>query len=170
MRTFFILSTIALLLAISPAAPAKAKAKWYGPTFKLESLDGTKMTQTDVFVDGQLYLVDFWASNCKPCNQLLPHIKDMVDEYGDRGFKVVIFSEDDAGSISTAKTMLSGQDYPFTILFDLEGSVKTQMSIKAWPTTILLGPKGKELWRHFGYTSGNEDLIREKIEANLPAK
>jgi cytochrome c biogenesis protein CcmG, thiol:disulfide interchange protein DsbE len=159
-----------LLLVLAPAAPAKAKAKWQGPTFKLEALDGTKLTQTDVFVDGKVYLVDFWGSFCKPCNALLPHLNDMVTDYGDRGFQVVLFSEDDAGGVSTARTMLAGKDYPFTVLFDTEGDVKTQLAAKGMPTTILLDSKGNELWRHNGYKAGNEDLIREKIEEYLPAE
>jgi cytochrome c biogenesis protein CcmG, thiol:disulfide interchange protein DsbE len=170
MRTVLFLTTIALLIALAPASVVAKEKEWTGPKFELTALDGSTMNQKDVFTDGEVYLVDFWASWCKPCNQYLPHLQDMVDTYGDRGLKVVIFDIDDAGSVSSAQATLEGADYPFTILFDTEKKVYDQLGIRRIPTTVLFDKNGKELWRHVGYESGVEDTVAEKVESYLPAE
>lgn len=170
MRITLLFSTILLLLALAPATVAQDEPEWTGPTFELEALGGDTLNQDDVFTDGQLYLVDFWASWCRPCSQYLPHLRDMVNDYGDRGLKVVIFCVDDAGSISTARTLLAGEEYPFTILFDPEAGVQDQLGVRRIPTTVFLSPTGEELWRHVGYEAGVEDDVREQIESFLPAE
>lgn len=141
---------------------------WEGFTFNLENLDGENMSEEDVFTDGTLYLVDFWASWCRPCAQYLPHLEDMVNDYGDQGFKVIIFCVDEAGTVSTARSTLNGADYPFTILFDTESEVKGDLGAQRIPTTIIFNAQGDELWRHVGYSSGNEEDVRAKVEELLP--
>jgi len=178
MRSAFLL-TIALFLLLPATSVAQdtptasddeVAAVWDGFTFELEALDGDELTEEDVFAGGELYLVDFWASWCRPCSQYLPHLEDIVDEYGDRGFKVVLFCVDEAGTMSTARSTLAGEDYPFTILFDPESKVRNELGVRMIPTTVLFSPTGEELWRHVGYASGDEDEVREKIEENLPAE
>lgn len=170
MRTASLIVAVVILLAI-PAfsfAQEEEEQKWDGPRFELEDLEGDELSEEEVFSDGTLYLIDFWARWCKPCSQYLPHLEEMVEEYGDRGFKVVIFCVDDAGSISSARTALAAEDYPFAILFDPESEVKDALGVRRIPTSVLLDPTGEELWRHVGYSSGDEEEVREEIEANLP--
>lgn len=167
MKALRLLATALGVLLISGVA-APAEEEWKGPTFELRNLEGEEVTEADVFSGGTLYLVDFWASWCRPCNQYLPHLEAMVEEYGERGLKVVIFCVDDSSTMSTARQHLAGEDYPFTILFDPESDVKSQLGVRRIPTTVLFSPSGEELWRHVGYESGTENTVREKIEANLP--
>jgi thiol-disulfide isomerase/thioredoxin len=171
MRTAILFSILALVLAVSPSVFAQdetSEDEWAGPAFELENLDGDTVTEADVFSEGSVYLIDFWASWCRPCNQYLPHLKEMVEDYGDRGFKVVIFCVDDAGTISTARTMLTSGDYPFEILFDPEAKVQDFLAVRRIPTTVILDENGEELWRHVGYEAGAEDDVREQLESFLP--
>ncbi len=168
MRALFLFSILALILCFSPASVADDEPVWDGFTFDLENLQGDDVSETDVFADGKLYLVDFWASWCRPCSQYLPQLEKMAEDYSDRGFEVVIFCVDEASTISTARATLEGEDYPFTILFDPEKAVQDELGARRIPTTVLFDPEGNELWRHVGYASGDEKDVREKIEANLP--
>lgn len=172
MRITIILAVTVLVLSLSPFVLAEEDdtPEWDGVRFELENLDGDELEENDVFSDGELYLVDFWASWCKPCNMYLPHLEEIVEEYGDRGFRVVIFVVDDAGSISSARSKLAAEEYPFTILFDPEADVQSDLGVKRIPTTIFFDPEGEELWRHVGYSSGDEDEIRKQIEEYLPGE
>ena len=172
MRTASLIVAVLILLVLPafPFAQEEEDQKWDGPRFELEDLQGDELSEKDVFSDGTLFLIDFWASWCKPCSQYLPHLEEMVEEYGHRGFKVVIFCVDDAGSITSARAALEVKDYSFTILFDPEADVQDALGVRRIPTTVLLDPTGKELWRHVGYSSGDEEEVRDQIEAILPAE
>lgn len=163
-----IFGLIMILPAVLFAQDDTEPVEWRNFTFDLENLEGDDMTEDDVFTDGSLYLVDFWASWCRPCSQYLPHLEDMVGEYGDLGFKVVIFCTDEAGTISTALAALRSEEYPFTILFDTEEDVQDELGVRRIPTTILFTASGEEIWRHVGYSSGDEVEVRKQIEASLP--
>ncbi len=168
MRITWIFIIFSLILAFPVSASAEDEVEWDGFRFDLEDLEGDELSEEDVFQDGELYLIDFWASWCRPCSQYLPHLEEIVEEYGDRGFRVVIFAVDDAGTISTARATLAAEEYSFTILFDPEADVRDELGVRRIPTTVLFNSSGEELWRHVGYASGNEDEVREQIESFLP--
>jgi len=167
MRLAFLFITLALLLALPVSSSADEEMVWDAFTFDLEDLEGDELSEEDVFTGAELYLVDFWASWCRPCSQYLPHLEEMVEEYGESGLKVVIFVVDEAGTISTARSTLEAEEFPFTILFDPEADVKDELGARQIPTTIIFNAEGEELWRHVGYASGNEDEVREQIETFL---
>jgi len=170
MRITVLLIALALVLTIPVSSFAdEEEVEWDGITFELENLDGDDMTEEEVFTGGKIYLVDFWASYCRPCSEYLPHLEDMVDEYGEDGFSVVIFCVDDAGSVSTAKSTLVAEDYPFTILFDTEQDVKNELGVRSIPTTVIFDQSGEELWRHVSYSTGDEEEVREVVEELLYA-
>ena len=141
---------------------------WDGFTFELENMDGDEMTEEDAFTGGELYLVDFWASFCRPCSQYLPHLSEMLGEYENQGLKVIIFCVDEAGNLSTARSTLAAEEYPFEIYFDPESEVRNGLGVRMIPTTVMFDPSGEELWRHVGYSSGDEEEVREKVEEFLP--
>jgi len=41
-----------------------------------------------------LYLIDFWATWCKPCVEELAYIDELTELYADRKFKVILISMD----------------------------------------------------------------------------
>ena len=64
------------------------------PGEKLPSTDAAGLAQ---FVDehrGRVVLVDFWATWCSPCVQLLPHTAELDKQWGDRGLTGVGVSLD----------------------------------------------------------------------------
>lgn len=172
LRLALFLSAIALLIlpatAVAQDDSEEEEVTWDGFTFELENMDGDEQTEEDAFSDGELYLVDFWASFCRPCSQYLPHLSEMLDEYEDRGLKVVIFCVDEAGNISTARSTLAAENYPFEIYFDPESEVRDELGVRMIPTTVMFDPSGEELWRHVGYSAGDEEEVREKVEEFLP--
>jgi len=44
---------------------------------------------------GKVVLVDFWATWCPPCMELLPHTLEMARKYADRGLAVVLVAIND---------------------------------------------------------------------------
>lgn len=72
------------LLAPGSAAPEIHIAKW----MKGDAVEG--------YEDGQVYVVEFWATWCPPCIQSMPHLASLQDEYGDKVKFVGVTDEDEA--------------------------------------------------------------------------
>lgn len=112
--------------------------------FEIE-YDGVKHRLSDVVGKGQYVLVDFWASWCGPCIRQTAVIKDLYNEYKDKGLKVLgvaVWDEpDDTKKAITQHGLewecwLNGQNTP-TDIYGISGI----------PCIILFGTDGTILSR-----------------------
>ena len=62
------------------------------PDFTLATIDGGSRSVSEW--DGQVLLVDFWASWCIPCRKEMPAFNALREAYGDQGFEVVGLAAD----------------------------------------------------------------------------
>lgn len=62
------------------------------PNFTLKTPEGNDLSLTDL--RGQIVLVDFWASWCKPCRASFPHMKDLYKKYHKKGFEILGITND----------------------------------------------------------------------------
>lgn len=64
------------------------------PEIGVADLQGARVDLADF--QGKVVLVDFWATNCPPCLEEFPRLKQLYAEYRERGFEVVGISLDDS--------------------------------------------------------------------------
>ena len=46
------------------------------------------------FEPGHVYVVEFWATWCGPCVQIMPHVGDLQDEYREKGVTFIGFASE----------------------------------------------------------------------------
>ncbi|MFI5461071.1 MAG: TlpA disulfide reductase family protein [Isosphaerales bacterium] len=46
------------------------------------------------FEPGRVYVIEFWATWCGPCRQIMPHIGDLQDEYREKGVTFIGFASE----------------------------------------------------------------------------
>ncbi|HRI44900.1 MAG TPA: redoxin domain-containing protein [Fimbriimonadaceae bacterium] len=63
------------------------------PKFRLADLGG-KMWDAEA-MKGRAILIDFWATWCKPCKEIVPILKQVRAEFAPRGFEVLSVSIDE---------------------------------------------------------------------------
>lgn len=108
-------------------------------------LDGTPFDQASL--DGQVVLVDFWATWCGPCIAELPNVLEQYEKYHARGFEVIGISLDE--DKKALVDFVSERKIPWPILFEQsEGSgwnhpMATKYGISGIPTVILVGRDGR---------------------------
>lgn len=82
-------------LSIGDKAPALVVEKWV----KGEPITG--------FEKGRVYVVEFWATWCKPCVASMPHLTEIQKEYKDKGVTVIgVTSVDPNNTLAKVEAMV----------------------------------------------------------------
>lgn len=102
---------IAVILALAAVNGFSQEIKPLQNVRDLEAIkDGAK---------GNVLLVNFWASWCKPCVAEFPELVKLYKNYKDKGFQLVFISLDDATDIDkSVKPFLENQEVDFTTYYN----------------------------------------------------
>lgn len=122
--------------------------------------NGTVSRLSDYVVPGKYTLVDFWASWCGPCMRQVPYLKQLQQQYGDKGLNVVGVAVWDGPDDTRAAIQSHGISWPSIIN---AGTVPTDLyGISGIPCIILIGPDGTILSRD----KQSEELVAD-VEAAM---
>ena len=100
-----------------PAKQASASELEVGkpaPILVLHTLDGRTIATHDLL--GQVVIVTFWATWCKPCQKELPLLSDYADSYRSKGLQVLGFSLDGPEDLPQVRSMASRLSFPVGLL------------------------------------------------------
>jgi len=125
------------------------------PDFALSTLTGDTLRMSDL--QGDVVLVDFWATWCGPCKMAMPHLQEIHDEYRDKGVRIVAISVDRQGA-SIVKPFITKHGYSFDVVLTDNQIEKKFGGIPGIPTTFIIGPDGKVFKRFVGYQPKNTYL------------
>lgn len=117
LSALLLLTAVLALSACDNGTPAVAKSRVgtapeLRPDFSLPDADGTLHTASEW--DGQVLVVNFWATWCPPCRREIPTFIELQQEYGARGLQFVGLAMDEAGRVRDFATTL-GINYPLLV-------------------------------------------------------
>lgn len=104
---------------------------------------------------GDVVVLDFWASWCGPCRRSFPWLNEMHTKYQQDGL-VVIGVNLDARQEDAAEFL---EDYPaaFKIHFDTDATLAFQYGIQAMPSSVVIGRDGEIRASHSGFKVKQQD-------------
>ena len=143
--------------------PLAFRAGDQAPDFKLTSLAGTEVTLDSL--KGKVVLLDFWATWCGPCKQIMPVIQKLSEEFKDKGvavFGVNTWEKKDGA----AKSYMESKKYTYGCLLAGEDLAKTY-GITGIPTLIIINKDGTIAKAEVGAGGNVEADLRAAITAAL---
>ena len=130
------------------------------PDFTLGDLSGNPVSAAEF--DGQVVLVNFWATWCTPCIEEMPMLSSLHQIYSDRGFEVVGIALDDPEKAVDFVAQLE-IDYPVLVGTTDAILVGRRFGNRAGmlPYSVLVDSEGIVRWSHLGA------LDREELETRI---
>jgi peroxiredoxin len=121
---------------------------------------------------GQVVLLNIWATYCGPCQEELPSLERLYQEYGGKGLKLVAVSVDDYVSEDSIRKFAKNFGVTFEVLHDSSGAIERQYQATGYPETFVIGREGTIRKKWIGaddWTStGNRALVAQLLGLESP--
>ena len=133
------------------------------PDFALQTLDDESFRLQDH--QGEVVVLNFWATWCAPCRREIPHFVTMQKELGDQGLQFVgVALERDAGP-DKVRAFAEKMEINYPVGLG-DGSIAEKYGgVRGLPMTFIIGPEGTIREHVRGMTT--ESMIRPTLEALL---
>ena len=105
---------------------------------------------------GKFIVLNFWATWCGPCIRELPSLHRLNAKYGGDDFAVVLISQDRGGFKQTDRFLKKLKVDIADNFIDEKLKYSRAIGVRSLPTTILIGPDGKEVGRLVGSAEWDE--------------
>jgi thiol-disulfide isomerase/thioredoxin len=142
--------------ATAPAiAPAAASAT-------APAVDAGTWFNTDSFSlkdhKDKIVVVEFWATWCPPCKKSIPHLKELHEEYSDKGVFIVSLTNEPA---STIESFMKTMDMPWIIGADSNSG--SAYKVTGIPTAFIVSD-GQIVWKGHPM-AGLDKEVKKLVEA-----
>ena len=134
------------------------------PAVTLKTMDGKTISTDTLSNNGKPFIIDFFATWCKPCNRELKAINEVYADWQDEtGVKIFAVSIDQAQNINKVKPMVDEYGCEYDVLLDPNSDFKRALGIQMIPYVLICDGKGNIVYKHNGYTEGAENELIEKV-------
>ena len=132
------------------------------PAVVLKDLSGRSVKTDTLSNGGKPFVIDFFATWCKPCNRELDAIAEVYDEWREEtGVKIFAVSIDQAQNIHKVKPLVDNHGWDYDVLLDSNSDMKRALGIQMIPYVLVCDGQGTIVYKHNGYADGDEqELLR----------
>ena len=125
--------------SVTSAPDIEVPTKTLAPDFSLQDLSGKTVKLSEL--KGKKVYINFWATWCGWCDQEMPDIEKINNEFKDKN--LVILAVNVAESDSIVKSYMKKKGLNFTVLLDKDGKISTNLyKVSGFPTSVFINSDG----------------------------
>ncbi len=133
------------------------------PAVTLKTIDGATVKSDTLNNAGKPFIIDFFATWCKPCNRELSAIAEVYEEWQEEtGVKIFAVSIDQAQNANKVKPLVDQNEWEYDVFLDPNSELLKALGGQMIPYVVVFDGNGNVVTKHSGYTDGAElELIEE---------
>ncbi len=130
------------------------------PLWTLPTPDGGSISLEDL--RGKVVIMDFWATWCAPCREVMPGLQELHETYGDELVVIGVntWEQEDPAAFMAE----NGYTYPIVIQGD---EVAAEYFVEGIPTFYVIAQDGTVAFHAVGADPANEEALAEILETLL---
>ena len=109
-------------------------------------------------LEGEIILVNFWATWCPPCIAEMPSLNALYSDYKDK-IKFVFVANDQKSKVDA---YLEKNNYDLPVYYSSE-KAPTELYSNSIPATFLIDDRGKIVMKEIGSSDWNSTKVRNQI-------
>src|SRR3954471_12781732 len=153
------------LAAVFASASLASSSSGPAPAFQLSGRGGKTIDLSQF--KGQVVMINFWASWCKPCRDEMPLLEDIYKKYKPMGFTMLAVNVEPDTQAANAWLGKLAKPVTFPIAYDVDSKVSKLYKVETMPSTVIVDRKGNVRALHRGYKPGDENFYLTQIRTML---
>lgn len=141
----------------------KYTGKFTPPALKLADIDGVKYERNSY--EGQVTVINFWASWCGPCVEEIPALNNLRKRMADKAFELI--SVNYAEDKQTVEQFMKEVQVDFPVLMDETGKISSIWKVLVYPATYVIAPDGNISYAVNGAIHWDSDDVIQQLNALL---
>ena len=138
------------------------------PDFALKDADGKIHRLSEH--RGKVVLVNFWATWCPPCRREMPSMQRAWTQLQGENFEMLAINVGEDEDTIFGFTFSTGVELTFPILMDRDAQVIKAWPVIALPTSFVVDPQGRIVYRAVGGREWDDPELLKKIRELMPRK
>lgn len=161
------LGIVMALLTLGAGIAAQEIAPWSGgPTPALTLTDHQGTAHSLATYQGQVVLVNFWATWCAPCREEMSALQQLQNILGKE--RLIILAVNYGESSGKVQEFASQIRVDFPLLLDRDTAAAKAWQVRILPTSFVLSPDGKIQYSAVGMLDWEAPSMVKRLAVLLP--
>ena len=119
---------------------------------------------------GKTLLLNFWFYDCEACRQEMPQLQSLWSEVSSKRSDVAFLAINRGDEKEQIEYWWTNSEFTLQAVRQDDEDVSEAFGVKAYPTTYVVGPDGRVIYRGMGYDQEAQAKIRLALESTAPAR